>query len=335
MKDVVRVLFDTRETNWKDNPYIDLLAQSVRPDIVIVGFTWRVLLTGKYDAFHVHWPEHLITQPTFARRLVVRTLFFLALVRLRCKRVPVVRTMHNRNAHFQVERIDKALLQLFERLVTARIWLSDREDEDGVRGDGDVVIPHSDYAPWLEALGTLEEAPLGINQILCFGVIRRYKRFDEVANAAVNLGYPHLTIAGAPSEPDYAKELRSIAEAHPSRLSIILKRLDSEELVERIQSANLVVVPYADLYNSGVVLLALSLQRPVALRESSASRALAAEYGDYWIRRYEGELTALSLDRLIAEPDDVQARAFSERRQWSFAAREHRAVYRRVTRRPH
>ncbi|MGY4858077.1 hypothetical protein [Cryobacterium sp. AP23] len=327
------MLFDTRQANWKDNPYIDLLAQSVGPDVVIVGFTWRTLLTGSFDAFHVHWPEHLITQPTLARRLVVRALFFLALIRLRFKRVPVVRTMHNKNAHFRVASVDKALLQHFEKLVSARIWLSEREDEDGVRSDADVVIPHSDYVPWLEALGAQERPPGGINQILCFGVIRRYKRFEEVAHAAVALGYPHLTIAGAPSESDYAAELLSIAKAHPSQLSVFPQRLDSQELVEKIQAANLVVVPYADLYNSGVVLLALSLQRPVALRESPASRALAAEYGDFWIRRYPGELTSTSLDNLIAKPAAVQGRAFSERRLWSFAAQEHRALYRRVTHR--
>lgn len=330
MKDTVRVLFDTREANWKDNPYVDLLAQSVRPDAVVLGFTWRVLLTGAYDAFHVHWPEHLISQPTLTRRLIVRFLFLLALLRLRLKRIPVVRTMHNKNAHFHVSSMDKALLRLFERLVSARVWLSEREDEDVVRSDVDVVIPHSDYVPWLEALGTQEVPPGGSNQILCFGVIRRYKRFEEVAHAAIRLDYPHLTIAGAPSEPDYAAELQAIATAHPSQVSVFPQRLDSQELVERIQAANLIVVPYADLYNSGVVLLALSLQRPVALRASPASRALAAEYGDSWIRRYEGELTATSLDTLIARPLPVPSRAFSERRLWSFAAQEHRALYRRV-----
>lgn len=333
MKDSVRVLFDTRQSNWKDNPYIDLLAGAVSPEADVIGFSWRTLLLGRYDVLHVHWPEHFISQPTFARRAVARSLFVLALLRIKLSRVPVIRTMHNKKAHFDVARTDQLLLGIFERTVSARIWLAERQDEDGLRGGSDVVIPHSDYAPWLVSIGADQRDADGTNQVLCFGVIRRYKRFEEAANAAVELGYPHVTIAGAPSEPDYAAELGQIADAHPQQLSFFPGRLDSDELVERIQATNLVAVPYADLYNSGVILMALSLQRPVALRDSPASRDLAAEYGDFWIRRYEGTLTAASLDSLLRASEQSHSPAFSERRQWSFAGQEHKNLYQRVVER--
>jgi beta-1,4-mannosyltransferase len=331
MTTTLRVLFDTRESNWKDNPYIDLLARGVASDdLEVVGFSWRTLLIGRYDAMHVHWPEHLILQPTTLRTIAARILFSAALLRLRLRRTPIVRTMHNRTAHIAVPGADAKLLALFDRLVTARIWLSEREDEDARRGSDDVVIPHSDYTPWLATVGVSADTAPGADQLLCFGVVRRYKRFEEVAHAAIALGYPHLTIAGVTSEADYAAELAQLAEQHPSNITLVPRRLDSSELVTSIQSANLIVVPYADLYNSGVILLTLSLQRPVALRDGPAARLLAEEYGDHWIRRYTGELTADALNNVLHTKTVASGPAYSARREWRAATDAHRALYRRV-----
>jgi beta-1,4-mannosyltransferase len=57
------------------NPYLVQLARRLRGllGLTAVNFSWREALLGKYDVFHVRWPEILVTDcPPPARLATIR-----------------------------------------------------------------------------------------------------------------------------------------------------------------------------------------------------------------------------------------------------------------------
>ena len=53
------------------------------PDVEVQYFSWRTALLGRYDVFHVHWPEVLVRGRTRWRAMARSLLFVLVLARLR------------------------------------------------------------------------------------------------------------------------------------------------------------------------------------------------------------------------------------------------------------
>jgi beta-1,4-mannosyltransferase len=222
-------------------------------------------------------------------------------------------------------------------MYTRKIWLmppSAPLSEQNV----DVWIPHGDYIPWLQSLGVNVETIRAANvhrcsddttRLLAFGVIKRYKCLDEAVRAVagasdVNL---RLTIKGNAPDSDYLGELLSIA-AGDSRIVIAPGRMDDLELAREILSADLIVLPYRDLYNSGALLLALSLGRPVAMRRSEVALQMFEEFGPEWIFLYEGEFTADVAVKLVQSVGRTAvARKSSPGRDWARVARLHNEAY--------
>jgi hypothetical protein len=99
-----------------------------------------------------------------------------------------------------------------------------------------------------------------------------------------------------------------------------------------VTEAELVVLPYRDVHNSGAALLALSLDRPVLVPDNEVTAELAAEVGPGWVHRYDGELTAETLRRaLSAVREERRApRPDLSGREWDGAAAAHVAVYRQA-----
>ncbi|GMA86209.1 hypothetical protein GCM10025868_14590 [Angustibacter aerolatus] len=132
------------------------------------------------------------------------------------------------------------------------------------------------------------------------------------------------------SRPDAAlREQVQQAAGHDHRVTTALAHADDAEVVREVGAAELVVLPYRDMGNSGAALLALSLDRPVLLPANAVTRALAAEVGADWVLTYPGDLTPQVLQ-------DAAARAAARRpgsrpdlsaREWPDAGRAHAEVY--------
>ena len=72
-------------------------------------------------------------------------------------------------------------------------------------------------------------------------------------------------------------------------------------LVREVTASELVVLPFANMTNSGSLLLALSLDRPVLVPSQPMTEQLAAEVGPGWVLTYAGPLEpAVLLDALAA-----------------------------------
>src|SRR5690606_17669800 len=91
----------------------------------------------------------------------------------------------------------------------------------------------------------------------------------------------------------------------------------ADEHVQRyFRAADLVVLPYREILNSGTALLALSFDRPVLLPRAGAGDELSRRVGSAWVRTYDDELSGAdilaALDAASALPERTEGDHLSQ-----------------------
>jgi beta-1,4-mannosyltransferase len=317
------------------NPYLVLLGRSLAalPDVRVLTFSWRRALRGGYGVFHAHWPEILVSGASPLKQAVRQVLFVLLLLRLRLTRTPLVRTVHNLELPSGISRREVALLRWAERWTSLRIRLN--EETPIPDGAPFATVVHGHYRDWFAPHPRAAAQP---GRLAFVGQVRRYKGVDRlvaVFGATAGRAPEPLTlhVAGKPSSEALGAELLAAAAADP-RIEVSLGHLSDADLVAAVTAAELVVLPYREMHNSGGALAALSLDRPVLVPDNPVNRRLAEEVGPGWVHRYAGELSADSLLEALAAlraappavPPDLSLR------DWDPLGEAHRAAYRRALR---
>jgi len=328
MSGPVRVLQSFGSPGPKSNPYVVQLVRALESEgIAVRYFSWKTAFSGKYDVFHIHWPEQL-----YARRRRIGTAWALLglitlLFTLRVRRIPVVRTLHNQAPHDVRGKVHRFAYRAVERSTRVTIVLDKAHLLDVAR---QVAIPHGHYIDWMSAYPKKRVQP---NRVLFFGLIRPYKNVESLISAfgGVHTDGAALEIVGQPATRAYGEAIIKLAHRNHG-ITVRLKYVDDADLVSEITRSQLIVLPYGDLYNSGSLILALSLKRPVLVPDSPIARSIAAEVGDGWITLYSGELSSSALesaleDRKIDSGND--APDLTER-SWADAGKHHSRLYRRV-----
>lgn len=316
--------------NSKSNPYITQLLSSIRDHGINTFFwSWKKALFGAPSAVHVHWPETLYTGRT-RWRSYAKSLMFLALL-AKCKvlKIPVIWTVHNLTPHESVTRTQRMVDGLFRRTVSDVILLNDSPVivSGLAKGVARHTILHGDYKDWF---GHYEKKDSRPGWFCCVGMLRPYKGIEQLIDAFTNTPGAdlRLIIAGQPNTSNYGETLRKKASLD-SRIVLIFRFLDDEEIVGVITQSQAVILPYKTMYNSGVSLLALSLDRPVILPESESSLALAEEVGSGWVLPFKGDFTADAFGEALATT--VSPPSFSpdlRARDWHSIGFRHAAIYR-------
>ncbi len=318
------VLQSTGKPDDTTNPYLVQLLGALPENVEVRYFSVRDALLSRYDLFHVHWPEYLLRHRTPLTTLAKQACMFLLLLRLWLTRVPVVRTLHNLRPHEQGGLIERLLLRWLDALTTRRIRINAAETDADPATD---TILHGHYRDWFAA----REVPSSVSgRLLCFGLIRPYKGIETLIQAFNELpdASATLRIVGRPVGP----AMRQVVEdacAADARTSARLEYVGDDVLAKEIGQAQCVVLPYRDMQNSGALLLALSLARPVLVPRSDANAALAAEVGEEWVRLYDGALDADTLGatlRALGEARSLSAPDLS-RRDWPRLGMQHHATY--------
>lgn len=324
----IRVLESFPEPRATTNPYITQLARALdeTPGVELVLYDPRTALLGRYDIFHVHWPENLVGGHKRVGRVARRLHAALLCLRLLVTRTPVVRTWHNLDRPPHLGRIDNLILDWLDALTVTRIVLNDVTDPQG----HDVsLIAHGHYRDWFSPMPVAERES---GRIAFAGLIRPYKGVDSLVEAFRKLPNPsrRLGISGK-ADPIDAERLRRSAAADP-RIEFDFRYISEDELVRTITRAAVVALPYRRLHNSGALLAALSLDRPVLVPDTDAARSLAAEVGEEWVVRYDGALSPADLSRALdrAETIPAGARPDLSRREWSDAGEAHLSVFTRA-----
>ena len=320
------VLQSGSEPRPTTNPYVVQLIRSLRAaGVEVRAFSWKAALTGRYDVFHVHWPEGLVRGNTRARTLARQLAVLVLLIRLKATGTPIVRTLHNTSRHEGGPRREGLLLGLFDRWTRYGIALNAHT----VPPDGlpTATIPHGHYRDWYAPYARPEPVA---GRLAYFGLIRAYKGVEELISAFRTLPGAELslTVSGRPRTPEIAAELHRRA-AGDERITLELDYLSDEQLVRRLGEAELVVLPYRQMHNSGAALAALSLDRPVLVPANPINADLATEVGPGWVRTFTGDLTSEALRVGLQPLGTTQPSPAPDlsRREWADTGERHRAAY--------
>lgn len=333
-RSVLRVLQSFPAPRATTNPYISMLdgALAAEPGIEHLRFSWRTALLGRYDVIHFHWPETLFSASSRLKATGKHLAFLALLARLRMRRIAVVRTVHNLHLPTDVTASQRRILERVEQLTTLRILIG--ETTRLPEGQPSATILHGHYRDWFASYPRSAPTPGRIGFV---GLIRRYKGVEQLI--AAFRGRPparaelRLAVSGQPTSEALADELRALA-AGDEAIALAFGFLDDAAFVEAMTASGIVVLPYRFMHNSGSVLAALSLDRPVLVPRNEANEALAVEVGAGWIHSYDDELDTPALlravDAVTAAPPEGSPDL--TRREWTDTGARHLDAYRRAVR---
>jgi glycosyltransferase involved in cell wall biosynthesis len=314
----------SRQPRETTNPYIAQLFDHLArmPELDVTPFSWRRALLGRYDVFHVQWPEVLVSGRSPLRRRVNELRYLALLVRLRVGGTALVRTAHNVRPHESTGIVARWLWSLTVRQTAVAIRLNEHTD---VPAGLPVTIRHGHYRDWFAGCPVeVEHRP---RRLLYFGLVRGYKGLEELLDVVARAPGEdvELRIVGAPADPALADRVRRAAASDP-RVTCDLRYVDDETLAREVREAAVVVLPYRAMHNSGALLLALSLDRPVLAPANGVTDGLAREVGERWLRRYH-RLTMAELRAALDEPAPP-GRPDLAARDWPASAEAHLRAYR-------
>lgn len=260
------------------NAFIDLFAECMDEDIAIVGFSWRRALFGKYDLMVLHWPELLFRGRGPIKGALKWLLSVLLFLRLWATRVPVVRVAHNQLPHESLHGLQRPLYRAFSEIATETVHLAPSPS----RG---IVIPHGHYRTrYRRASDSRSDPPT----ILFFGLVRPYKGIETLIEAfsGFDNGGARLRLVGQPVDEGYVSVLRELSKG-VENVDFDFRFIPDFEVPEIFALADLVVLPYRHLTNSGVMILAATLERPVLVPEAPASDYLRSLIGKEWVSTFD------------------------------------------------
>lgn len=266
--------------------FVDQMVGMNNPRVEHRYFSWKSAILGRYDVFHAHWPELTIRGKSPMRRFMRRRYMDVFLLRARLLRTPIVRHLHNVEPHESGDAAERRSLRRFDRATDLYIRLNPTTLPPTNRPV--VTALHGHYRD-AYARHPFPEPETG--RLLYFGIIRPYKGVDALATAFSAIDDPalRLRIVGSPSVGQ-----RPIIEAHcarDARITSMLRYVTDAELVDEVGRAEMVILPYQEMHNSGAILVAMSLGRPVLAPRTPSNSALSDEVGSGWVLEYDGDLT--------------------------------------------
>lgn len=314
-----------------NNPYTELLVRTLPPERVTTRyFRWSGLLSDRFDVLHVHWPEQIVRHPRALVADLKAILFLVFLARIRAQHKAIVRTVHNIKPHEEGRILERLALRALDRATT--LWIVLNEATVTPSTAKTVVIEHGHYRDWYEEPSA--EATVS-GRVLAFGMIRAYKGMDSLVSAFRELEDPDLTlhICGRPDSGQTTAALGRLARGD-SRITLDLRFVPDADLAREIAESEVVVLPYREIHNSGVALLALSMNRPIIVRRSQSTELLRDEFGAEWVHLFEGDLTAATIAEAIStlRGTSRSARVEMASRDWSLLAERLATTYERAVR---
>jgi len=303
--------------------FVVQLVEGKCTDTRYVFFSWRAALFGKYDVFHVHWPEQLVRARNPIVRGIKRLLFRLFMGRIKLSRIAVVRTLHNLHPHEGGDRREEQLLKQLDKATDLSIRLNAATPMDPDKG---VTILHGHY---IGRYPGARESESERGRLLYFGLIRPYKGVERLIQVFRSIHDPDLAlrVVGRPTS-----ELKALVEAacrDDERITSRLEFVADDVLAAEIYQSELVILPYKEMHNSGAILVALSLGRPVLVPRSATNALLAEEVGPGWVNMFEGELTEVLVKEALEGIRSV-ARSSKPRlsgRDWRVVGERHHSAY--------
>jgi glycosyltransferase involved in cell wall biosynthesis len=279
------------------------------------------------DLVHYMW----LPIPAFDRRLLPR------------KR-PRVYTMHWRlpEAGTRIARTLTRLLAEMDAVVVHSEHGARRLAGDfGVPTERLRVIPHGAF-DYLTRQEDEEPLPAELREvtapvILAFGLVRPYKGTDVLLEAFRGLEGAELWVVGMPRMP--MGELRELARRAPGTVRFVDRFITDPEIPAFMRRADVTVLPYRNIEQSGVLYTALAFGRPLVLSSVGGFPEVAEQGAARLVPPEDPDALANTLRELLAdraardELADAAARAAATTYSWERIGEATMALYRDLLRR--
>ncbi len=249
------------------------LTQRVSRVLFFYARIFHYAATAKPKIFHILWNNKL--------QILDRTLL-MAFYKLMQKRVAL--TVHNVNAGRRDGKdswLNRATLRLQYKLadhlfVHTKKMKYELVDKFAVSASDVTIIPYGINNAVPDTGLTREEARrrLGLEEsdkaILFFGAIKRYKGLEYLVTAfqqIASAGNYKLIIAGERKKgcEEYLQSIQQTIEQHPSRDKVLQKIefIPDAETEFYFKAADVAVLPYTEIFQSGILFLAFAFGLPV------------------------------------------------------------------------
>lgn len=238
---------------------------------------FRTCMALRPRLISLDWIHQYTLSPGLAASLVKTLLFILDVWATRLIFHPVlVWTLHNLRHHDPRPRKTERFISRFFARNCQKIRILGKGNEPeileylGIEASRLEVIPEGPYIGWYpegitpagarSAFG-LEE---GQRMWLYLGTLRPYKGVEQLIEVFTGFSDPDLRlfIAGNPWNEAYARSLTLLAAADP-RIQFFLHPVPDADLQRFFAAAEVVVLPFREVLNSGSVLLAMGFAKPV------------------------------------------------------------------------
>lgn len=160
------------------------------------------------------------------------------------------------------------------------------------------VVPHGNYCPFIDANKNYKKSrefldlPLDKNILLFFGMIKKVKGLDILLKSLQEVisEFPDtiLLIAGKTWEDSF-EDYQMLIEKYQLHKHVILhnKFISQQDVDYYYASSELVVLPYKKIYQSGVLMMALSYEKPVLVSDLPPLKEVITDNEDGFVFKSE------------------------------------------------
>ena len=180
------------------------------------------------------------------------------------------------------------------------------------------IVPHGNYIPFINIQEDKEKSrnQLGIPNdkkvLLFFGMIKKVKGLEVLLNALKNVIKENpdvlLLIAGKPWENDFSPYQQIIDENNLSDYCLLHTKFIPHTDVEHYYcAADLVVLPYIKIYQSGVLVMTLSYGKPALLSDLPPLKEVVADMETAFMFETENPVSlAEKLSFILSNPEKLE-----------------------------
>jgi glycosyltransferase involved in cell wall biosynthesis len=228
--------------------------------------------------------------------------------------IPAVTTVHDIRIHpgdWSSARVPRFLTKILIRRSNAIIVHGETLRSEAIRelpvsADKVFVVPHP---PLKNYLGIAKKENFrkprdGKFRVLFFGRIHRYKGLRYLLDAAISAHHavPNIEVLIAGSGDDLSYELEQLGK--PSFLKIDNRFVPARDVARFLSEADLVVLPYIEASQSGVLMLAMAFGLPVVATEVGEIPTVVRSVGmGLVVPPRNGPALASAITRLARDPD--------------------------------
>lgn len=210
------------------------------------------------------------------------------------------------------------------------------------------VVASGNYLEYLTDVPTqgLARASLGISEtskvLLFFGQIKDVKGLDILIEAipAIIREIPEITllVAGRPWRNDFSSYQRLIEALHVGKHCVLhIRYIPNDELPLYFSATDLVILPYRRIYQSAVILMAMSYGRPVVVSDLPGMLEMVIDgWNGYTFEQGSKDALAERLIEVLPDEsgrDRVAAQAsqyIHERHDWEQIGKSTAEIYRSI-----